>query len=284
MNLAVKRKRIFYRNRSIAFSLIEILIVAAITGTLVVMILSFTLNVLNVWNKTSELMRSDSQVQWVLNLLTRDLESALIRSDGKEWIRTVKERIAVSEYWDSDTDWLMFFSQATDGNPVNGNIRAVSYRIINQNPLNTSDDQETILGLYRTVIDAETTFNHALGLDSGHENIYQNFWIARTLITAEPENFLISGIVDFNITFAYRDISGKIQKTEADKSFIFGGPESSVDEDIVFVDITLTVLKRTGAETLKAVNRNISTKDKEQMRLKHARTYHRRVLIPSYPL
>ena len=270
-------------NPSKAFSLIEILVVTAITGLLVTIILHLTLNILNVWNQSNGLGQLNRQAQLALNLLARDLESSVMRSDGNEWLRAVREDWGENNNRVTEAAWLMFFSQLPDrdresqgGDPIYGDICAVSYRLGYQNPLNPATEDSKTVGLFRTVMDAETTFIEALDLSSRNESYFRDFWHPRASQTVKSEHLIISNLVEFRLKFTYRDAMGALQQWDANKDFIFGGPEGNVEGYLIYVDIIMKVLNT-------AADNYSKTIDRDQLILNKAQTFHRRVLIPSYP-
>ena len=218
-----------------AFTLIEILVVAAITGLLVTISLTLSLNILKVWNESIRLGVINQQAGLALDLLARDLESSVMKSDGNEWLRAVREEIIENENRYTNATWMMFFSQLPDrdrvsqeGEPIYGDICAVSYRLGYQNPLNSASSDFRTLGLYRTVMDAETTFSEALDLSAKGKSYYRDFWLQRSSQTTREEYLIISNLIDFRLHFTFRDAKGSLQYWDAEKDFIFGGPEGNV--------------------------------------------------------
>lgn len=268
-----------------AFTLMEIIVVAAIMGLLVTIILTLSLNILDVWRQSIRLGMINQQARLTLDLLARDLESSVMRSDGSEWLRVVREEISENENRFTNPAWLMFFSQLPDrdresqgGAPIYGDICAVSYRLAYPNSINTASSDSRTLGLYRTVMDAETTFREALAITAITGSYYRNFWVPRSSQATKEENLLISNLFDFRLHFTFRDAMGSLQLWDAEKDFIYGGPESNVKGYLVYVDIEMKVLNPNRTEN------NAGTIEREQLVLSETQRYHRRVIIPSYPL
>lgn len=268
-----------------AFTLIEIIVVAAITGLLVTIILTLSLNILDVWRRSIRWGRINQQARLTLDLLARDLESSVMRSDGSEWLRVVREDISENENRFIYPAWLMFYSQISDrdresqgGEPIYGDICAVSYRLAYQHPINSASSDSRTLGLYRTVMDAETTFREALDFPAIAWSYYRDFWFPRSSQATNEENLIISNLLDFRLYFTFRDAMGSLQLWDAEKDFIYGGPESNVKGYLVYVDIEMKVLNPNGTEN------NAKTIKRDQTVLSETQRYHRRVIIPSYPL
>ncbi len=273
-----------------AFTLIEILVVAAITGLLVTISLTLSLNILKVWNESIRLEVINQQAGLALDLLARDLESSVMKSDGNEWLRAVREEIIENENRYTNATWMMFFSQLPDrdrvsqeGEPIYGDICAVSYRLGYQNPLNSASSDFRTLGLYRTVMDAETTFSEALDLSAKGKSYYRDFWLQRSSQTTREEYLIISNLIDFRLHFTFRDAKGSLQYWDAEKDFIFGGPEGNVGGYLVYVDIEIKVLNPSEVDSSSPTKNNSKTIERDQLVLSEAQRYHRRVVFPSYP-
>lgn len=72
--------------RSRAFTLLELLVAAAITVALAALLLAVTTNVLAAFRKTQDALGGAAQAKLALDLLERDLQTALRRADGNTWL------------------------------------------------------------------------------------------------------------------------------------------------------------------------------------------------------
>ncbi len=69
-----------------AFTLIELLVAMTITLILAGLLLSIVRVTLGIWQRTQDHLASAAQANLALDLLERDLHSALFRADGKIWL------------------------------------------------------------------------------------------------------------------------------------------------------------------------------------------------------
>lgn len=69
-----------------AFTLLELLVAAAITVALAALLLTVTTNVLAAFRKTQDALGGAAQARLALDLIERDLETALQRADGHTWL------------------------------------------------------------------------------------------------------------------------------------------------------------------------------------------------------
>ena len=68
------------------FTIIELLVAVGVTALMVSLMLTIVVNVLNGWNKSSGTLNSGNQARLVLDQLSRDLQSAIIKRDTNVWI------------------------------------------------------------------------------------------------------------------------------------------------------------------------------------------------------
>lgn len=164
--------------------MVELLAAAAIMMILIFAVLQLTGNVLDIYNRSSNMISTNAEARQAFDLMCHDIETAIIKDDGNIWMYISKETdtsvIGSGTREAKDTAVLKFFSPVTvrpredhtTGTAValRGDICAVAYRIVKQNPFNTSrktDSSNTIdlerYGLYRGVVDPELTFQDFMG-------------------------------------------------------------------------------------------------------------------------
>ena len=249
-------------NRS-AFTLVEILVATAITLVLTSLILSLTTNVLTTWNRASGKLLSGSDARLALQLLTQDLETAVLQYDGSQWI-IAEQDSDVGILPAKNAFWLQFFSQVTDRpsyyqntkTDAYGDICAVSYRLAYQNPFGNPNGLK-VYGLYRTVADPQTTFEDALVYANSENQNFRSFWSMGDYNKGRAEQeFLVGNVVNFSFIFQYEvtDEEGSIQRylsTDDQQNpveFYFGGENSMGTPQ--YVDITLTILSEEGMQQM----------------------------------
>lgn len=155
------------------FTLVEILAASAIMMFIIVAVLGLTSSVLNSFNAASNQLSTNAEARQAFELLASDLESAIIKSDGNPWIEVQQENVGDL----TDVAKIYFYSPVSvrprneydsSGNvlqAINGDICAVSYRIIYQNPFTPASSDNRRYLFQRAIIDPEVTFSNFLGLD-----------------------------------------------------------------------------------------------------------------------
>lgn len=68
------------------FSLIELLAAAAITVVIAGIMLGLVINTTSAWQRASGKLQAANQARTILDYLTRDLQSAILRRDGNVWL------------------------------------------------------------------------------------------------------------------------------------------------------------------------------------------------------
>jgi prepilin-type N-terminal cleavage/methylation domain-containing protein len=68
------------------FTLIELMVAIGVTALLVSLMLTITINVLGGWNKSSGSLTSGNQARLVLDMISRDLQGAIIKKDDNVWL------------------------------------------------------------------------------------------------------------------------------------------------------------------------------------------------------
>jgi len=69
-----------------AFTIIELLVAVGVTALMVSLMLTIVVNVLGGWNRSSGTLTSGNQARTVMDLVTGDLQSAILRRDGNVWL------------------------------------------------------------------------------------------------------------------------------------------------------------------------------------------------------
>jgi type II secretory pathway pseudopilin PulG len=98
------------RSRS-GFTIIELIVSIGITAVLVTLMVTISVNMLNGWNRANGQLTTGNQARIVLDQLSQDLQSALMRRDGRVWLAATVQRNATASGDDADvagffdTDW-----------------------------------------------------------------------------------------------------------------------------------------------------------------------------------
>jgi type II secretory pathway pseudopilin PulG len=222
-----------------AFTIIELLVAVAVTALMVSLMLTIVVNVLGGWNRSSGTLSSGNQARTVMDLITSDLQSAILRRDGNVWLVATVQSSASG--WtggtkptataSSATDttgslyippitnplttiadyrfgqggvWLRLFSTVPDTNATTSTIsapRAVSYKIVRQAV--TTSGTETRYMLYRSELAPDTTFT------TGY-NLFGSAYYTGVIRTPNPDSLVANNVVDFGVRFLKPNASNQL--------------------------------------------------------------------------
>lgn len=298
-----------YRTQSAAkraFTLIEIMVATVIMVVLVGLVIQITSEVLKVWSRSSGKLSANAEARIAMDLITQDLETAVFRNNGQQWLRVEGPESTGGEY-DDDTVSLKLFSPALDrpkkysasdtipsgysvGDDIPGDICAIGYRLQHKESYAGGDD---VYALYRMVADSKTTFDNYMGsgdLGSSPQGELVTFGQADwrdTFITAN-ENYLVSNIVEFKILIYLDDGTGDPENADATSLelktshiYAYGGTNGST-LPLLYADVILTVVSDEGLEMLENIDRIPETA--EQVVQQHGEVFTRRVNFMAQPL
>lgn len=238
--------------RKRAFTLIEIMVAATITIIMVGLVIQITSEVLKIWNKSVGKLSANAEARIALELLTSDLETAVLLNNGQQWLR-VETEADVGSPTAGKTVGLKLFAPAQDRSAGPGNICAISYRLAYDRAY-TGARANTFV-LFRALEQPEATFNTLLGPASGDPqlSLVGNFWDS----TVAPDNYLAGNIVDFKIyIYGIDESTGEEEilndpddNGEIDLDYFFGGTNAN-ERVPTFAEIFLTVVSDEGIEIL----------------------------------
>jgi len=280
-----------------AFTLIEIMVATVIMVVLVGLVIQITSEVLKVWNRSSGKLSANAEARIALDLLTQDLETAVYRNNGLQWLRA-EDDVDGSV----NTVSLKLFSPALDRPSGPGDICAIAYLLENRDPVSGSanagapDDRLWIL--YRMVVNPKDTFDNLMG--EGNQETLPNKgqpdWKGNSIIGEDTNgnfgtNYLVSNVVGFEIDFYVED-DDTPGGTLVTADTIYGGddatvgPQSSVGggftKPLAYADITLTVISNEGAALLQ--NLGQIPQSFEDVVREHGEVFTRRVNFLARPL
>lgn len=295
-----------------AFTLIEVMVATVIMVILVGMVITITGRVLDVWTKSSGKLSANAEARIALELLTQDLETAVFRKNGQQWLRVDgPENTANDSNYDSQTVSLKLFSPSLNrdkvdqnGNPIPGDVCAIAYRLEYQPSYTGGTDN--VYALYRSIERADNTFNNLLGSRSqGNASPQRDlaglgFWDAANIVV--PGNYLASNIVDFQVFIYEEDQTDPtnppvLQNADAnfqlDSDYIYGGETTDSNGNAVagstgrllYADVVLKVVSDEGLEILSLPTlAGTDFADADAVILEHGQTFTRRVYFPASPL
>ena len=200
------------------FTLVELIVAMGVASVIGLLAISIALGVVDVWNRSGDKVRSNSEVQYALDIIARDLESAFFRERGETMFAVTTlhaadegnsgiwssasavPRPAVPKSFDPANDrygwaggWLRFFTAAPG-------LNAVGYQLIRTPIVGSSNDVR--YNLYRGVVRMDHTVNEGFDITIGE---YDDNTADRDLghpvevIAPRLENILLSDVIDFGI-------------------------------------------------------------------------------------
>jgi prepilin-type N-terminal cleavage/methylation domain-containing protein len=290
-----------------AFTLIEIMVATVIMVVLVGLVIQITSEVLKVWTRSSGKLAANAEARIAMDLITQDLETAVFRNNGQQWLRVEGPETTGGNYQD-DTVSLKLFSPALDrpkedasGVAIPGDICAIGYRLQHKESYAGGDD---VYALYRMVANSRQTFDEYMGtgasgpqLELTGENTDQDDWSVAT-ITAN-ENYLVSNIVEFKVLIYLNDGTGDPENADEDTLaltdahvYAYGGT-GGLTTQLLYADVILTIVSDEGLELLRLLNdgragtgyEDVGTETAEdQVVREHGQTFIRRVNFMAHPL
>lgn len=272
-----------------AFTLIEIMVATVIMVVLVGFFIQITSEVLKVWNRSSGKLSSSSEARIALELLAQDLETAVVRNNGQQWIRVEAPKETVEtggSLYTNQTVALRLFSPALDapeetlaGVPVTaGDICAIGYRLAYKESYTNGPE---VYALYRRVVDPQTTFNDFLGASSQGAASPQLRLDSATLWSdftggggdygniTDPENYLVGNIIEFKVLVYEEPLAGATtEPANADpltleldnNDYAYGGDLDSdniadpMGTPLIYADVILKILSDEGLKIIQVID------------------------------
>ena len=248
-----------------AFTLIEIMVATVIMVILTGLVVQITSEVLKVWNRSSGKLAANAEARIAMDFLTQDLEAAVFRNNGMQWLEATQEDLSnpftISGY---KTTTLKLFSPATDRPDGPGDICGIAYLLDFRNAIDGGTDGDQTFVLYRNVVSAADTFNDLMG-SPAQLTMSIGEWTEANIRGVEGRNYLVSSVVDFQVTFYLADDGDPATAEEIPPGTAvrFGGSSPTVgsgatgafNRPLAYADIMLRVLT---AEALQVVQRGNS--------------------------
>jgi prepilin-type N-terminal cleavage/methylation domain-containing protein len=275
-----------------AFTLIEIMVATVIMVVLVGLVIQITSEVLKVWSRSSGKLAANAEARIAMDLITQDLETAVFRNNGQQWLR-VDAPLPGGGQYSGQTVGLKLFSPALDRPTGPGDICAIGYRLSYKQSYTNGPN---VYALYRRIVDPKDTFDNYMGSPSDASSPQVSLdgaglW-ADSLITADT-NYLVSNIVGFKVLVYELDpvtdlavlINANASDGELTLDYAYGGDSASAGvstNQLLYADIILTVVSDAGLEMLDNIDKLPENAD-EVVAL-HGDTFIRRVNFMAHPL
>lgn len=276
--------------RRSAFTLIEIMVAAVITIIMIGLVIQITSEVLKVWNRSMGKLSANAEARIAMQLLTSDLEAALLLGNGEQWLRVEHVNEEIGNPAIGQTVGLKLFAPISDNPDSEGNLCAVAYRLAFDQAYSGANNDTFVL--FRDREGSRATFDELLGpsSDDRQKSLEEepDFWEIANI--TDPDNYLAGNIVDFKI-YIYGEEDGEQvilndedEDGEIDENYIYGGTDSS-DETPLFAEIMLTVVSDEGMEILAVPNLSgTGFSSPEEVILRHGEVFKRRVHFQAKPL
>lgn len=177
------------------FTLIEVLVATVIMVVIILAVVTIATDTFKAYDRAVSDLSTQSEARGVLDAMENDFQTAVIRPDGRCWMEIVVPGAAavpgltgvpppVGNLRPSDHPIVMLFSSPSDRPrwsperaggarvPLRGDVCAVTYRIGQRSPFDMPGELiQQIYGVYRTVIDPESTFREAIPVIMSHHPI-----------------------------------------------------------------------------------------------------------------
>ncbi len=307
----------FSRRKPSAFTLIEIMVATVIMIILVGLVIQITSEVLKVWTRSSGKLSANAEARIALEMVTQDLETAVFRNNGMRWLEAETKAISSVAGFEPQTINLLLFSPALDrpkednaGNPIPGDICAVQYELVYQDPVDGGNSPEdNMFALHRRVIDPPTTFNDLMG--EGNQETFEK-WddeelepttqlagldLDRYEAPSDPTNYLVGHVADFKVDFYIIDDNGDEVLVPTPPPVAYGGTTPSVGPGadpayaypLAYAEVSLTVLSDEGTKLLRNLAENrggtgFQAGEGEKLVEQHGEVFTRRVNFVALPL
>jgi len=291
-----------------AFTIIELLVAVGVTALLVSLMLGIVVNITKGWNRSSGSLESGNQARLVLDQITSDLQSAILRRDGNVWM-SANVQTASNADWSGPASntrffptttppkledyrfgpygvWLRFFSTVPGTNVANDLTtlsapRAVAYQIV-RIPV-VAGSSEIRYQMFRSEVTPDVTFRIGYNLlDAKYTSVDDNGSLS---IRRPPlDNVIGNNVVDFGVRiyegtvlkFPTATVDGYLATSDTTKAagtVIVGMPDS--------VEVFVRILSSEGAQQLALLAESKITGDWWEIVEANSRVYTRRVDLKS---
>jgi type II secretory pathway pseudopilin PulG len=164
------------------FTLLEVMVSTAIMVVIVLTVVSIASDTLRVYDRAVADLSTQSEARGVLDAMDNDFSTAVLRADGRCWMEIVVPGSAdvtgapgpVGNLQPTDHPIVMLFAAPPDRprwtpganrRALRGDVSAVAYRIGQRSPFDAPGEKiQQVYGVYRTLIDSESTFAEAMPL------------------------------------------------------------------------------------------------------------------------
>jgi len=307
-------KTLQHRTRSAAkraFTLIEIMVATVIMVVLVGLVIQITSEVLKVWSRSSGKLAANAEARIAMDLITQDLETAVFRNNGLQWLRSENDTVSGPAGISNATVALRLFSPALDRPDGPGDICAIAYKLDYLNAVTGTATGDRLFVLYRLVVNPKDTFDGLMGTANQKSlpNKGASAWtgpsVNESIIGVNGANYLVSNIVEFQIEFHVQDdgdpdtvtlitdaagtiYGGQIgvPPTVGPQAYPSAAPTAlqllAYRQPLAYAEVKLTVISDAGAQMLENIAKIPETVD--EVIQQYGETFTRRVNFMAHPL
>ncbi len=231
------------------------LVACAVAMLLLVTLVGIVSQSLTVSKKTNNALLAYNEAATAVDLVANDLESLASTAQPFEYLQTVKEDVQDAK----GVTRLLMLSVASQDNSANadiGQLRAISYRLLRQDPIKDGGPN-SVFGLYRTILSTQNTFTSS----AGNTDLNTSFSTVATTL----DDFVAGNVVDFQVRFypvgnqPAANLSGQATqpvRISGNGTRIDGANYAGV---LAWAEITLTVLDDNAIKLLDAGSIDMAT-------------------------
>ncbi len=290
------------RRSANAFTLLEVLVASTVMVILVGIVAYIAGSVMNSWNRSSGRLSANAEARLALDLIAQDLETAVLRKNGQQWLRVEDANpMNIGGPYSSDSVNLKLFASALDRQAGDG-ICAIAYALAYKE---SYPGGPATYALYRRVIDPQDTLNDYLSSRFDDPNssaqgslaspgrLTADWDIDLTNVLAgsiiSDQNYLTSNIVEFKILIydASEETpkNGDIVDYTITSDYRYGGSDSNAGANTpIYADIILTTVTDQGITLLDNIAQGLVPDDANDVVTQHGKTLIRRVYFKSNPI
>lgn len=208
------------RSRRRGFTILELMVAMTITAIIVGVLVTITGSAIDTWNRSRNELRAARQAEAMINVMTKDLESLVLRSDRpQEWLSAILE--TPTDGGSTNAARMIFFTAATDRYDgqvgtvadLGGDISAVGYRLDWKDPVSAGAQEYQTFVLNRHLVNPDLTFQNLLGQTDAVNTLDTVFTTAYGAEMDQDRNFVCENIFQFTMVFHVQtpDGAGGIQ-------------------------------------------------------------------------
>lgn len=199
------------RSRRAGFTILELMVAMTITAIIVGVLVTITGTAIDTWNRSRNELRAARQAEAMINVMTKDLESLVVRSDRpQEWLSAILE--TPTDGGSANAARMIFFTAATDrydgqvgidGEDMGGDISCVGYRLDWKDPVSAGSEEYETFVLSRHLVNPDETFQDLLGQTDPDNGVTLDsvYTTAYGAMMDQDRNFVCENVFQFTMVF-----------------------------------------------------------------------------------